>query len=108
MKYRLTLDKNVDFSPAAEVEEIFQNVRTILTTPKGTVPRLRDFGFSFEHLDKPIHLAQSLTRTEMIEAIERWEPRAKVEKIEFEESAEDAMSGLSRPVITLSIGENNE
>lgn len=44
----------------------------------------------------------------MIEAIERWEPRAKVEKIEFEESAEDAMSGLSRPVITLSIGENNE
>ena len=103
MKYRLTLDKNVDFSPAAEVEEIFQNVRTILTTPKGTVPLLRDFGFSFEHLDKPIHLAQSLTRTEMIEAIERWEPRAKVEK-----SAEDAMSGLSRPVITLSIGENNE
>ena len=63
MKYRLTLDKNVDFSPAAEVEEIFQNVRTILTTPKGTVPLLRDFGFSFEHLDKPIHLAQSLTRT---------------------------------------------
>ena len=92
MKYRLTLDKNVDFSPATEVEEIFQNVRTILTTPKGTVPLLRDFGFSFEHLDKPIHLAQSLTRTE----------------IEFEESAEDAMSGLSRPVITLSIGENNE
>ena len=58
-------------------------------------------------MDKPIHIAKALIQAEIIEAVERWEPRAVIDKIEFGEQAEDAMDGLLNPIITLSIGGGN-
>lgn len=107
MKYVLDLAQPVSFMPKTLAEEILQNVRTILATRVGAVPLHREFGVSWEHIDKPIHIAQSLVRAEIIESIERWEPRAEVEGIEFSESAEDAMEGLMKPKITMNIGESN-
>ena len=108
MKYTVTLNDSISFQPSSEVEEILQNVRTILLTRLGSVPLDRDFGLSWEHIDKPVHIAQALTRAEIIEAIEKEEPRAVIESVEFEETAEDAMEGLSRPRVIVSIGEDNE
>ena len=39
----------------------------------------------------------------VIEAIEAYEPRASVESVEFDGDAEDAMDGLLRPRVTVSI-----
>lgn len=108
MKYTLSLSLSISFHPSSEVEEILQNVRTIILTRRGSVPLDRDFGLSWEHIDKPVHIAQALTRAEIIEAIEKEEPRAVIESVEFEENAEDAAEGLSRPRIIVSIGEENE
>lgn len=105
MNYEVTLDPKVSFDPVNEVAEILQNVRTILKTRLGSVPLDRDFGLTWEHIDKPLQVAQSLMRTEIIDSIERYEPRAKVVSIEFQSNTDDAMQGILRPIVTVSIGE---
>ena len=60
--YLVTLDSTVNFAPKTEVEEILQNVRTILATRLGTVPLHRGFGVTWEHIDKPLHVAKMLTQ----------------------------------------------
>ncbi len=108
MKYQLTLDETVSFAPESVTAEILQNVRTIIQTRLGTVPLFRDFGLTWEHVDKPIHISRALLKAEIIEAVERWEPRAQIDEVEFEEDSTDAMEGLSKPRIVVTIGEENE
>ena len=107
MQHVLNLSQPISFAPGTVAAEVLQSVRTILATRKGTVPLDRDFGPEWEHVDKPIHIAKALIQAEIIEAVERWEPRAVIDKIEFGEQAEDAMDGLLNPIITLSIGDGN-
>lgn len=106
MKYSLILNAAVSFAPETEAEEILQNVRMIVRTRLGSVPLFRDFGFSWQHLDKPVHIAQALVRAELIESIEKWEPRAKVERIEFDAKSQDPKEGLINPRIILKIGDD--
>ena len=65
------------------IAHLRQSVRTILTTPIGTRVMRRDFGARlFELLDQPLSPA---LLTEMYaaanEALERWEPRLRVDRI---------------------------
>ena len=46
--------EDVIFFPASELEEIIQNVKTILTTTEGEVFLDRRFGIAGEFLDLPI------------------------------------------------------
>ena len=108
MRYVVTLNPNVDFAPSTEVREILQNIRTVLSTRKGSVPLDRDFGLTWGHVDKPIQTAQMLMRSEIVDVIERYEPRAKVVSIEFDENLDGVMDGLLKPRVTVSIGEDDE
>lgn len=108
MNYVVSLSNAVNFAPQNEVEEILQNVRTILTTRLGSVPLHRDFGTSWEHIDKPITVAQMLIQAEIIDAIEEFEPRAKVVSVEFENDTADFMEGILKPRVIISIGEDEE
>jgi len=103
MNFVVNLDADVDFNPASVVAEVLQNVRTILSTRKGAVPLDRDFGISWEYLDRPIDVAQMLMRSEIIDAVSKYEPRATVESVVFEGSAEDALDGILKPKVTISI-----
>ncbi len=58
--------------------EIERNIKTILSTPKGTCPLYRDFGIDMEPLDAPTLAAQNMLTVAIIDAIEEWEPRAQV------------------------------
>ena len=104
-KYMVSLSTAVNFAPETEAEEVLQNVRTILSTQIGTVPLHRDFGISWEHIDKPYPVAKQLMMVDVIEAIEKFEPRAKVESVEFDESTESAMEGLLKPRVIVVIGD---
>ena len=104
-KYIVSLGSSVNFAPETEAEEVLQNVRTILSTQIGTVPLHRDFGISWEHIDKPYPVAKQLMMVEVIEAIEKFEPRAKVESVEFDESTDSAMEGLLKPRVIVVIGD---
>ena len=108
MKYTVTLNEAVDFSPANETAEILQNVRTILVTLIGSVPMSRIFGIDWEHIDSPYPVARALMQSAVIEAIESYEPRARVESVTFDETVADAMDGILCPRVIISIGEEDE
>lgn len=81
----LILDKpqEINFAPVNEVQEILQNVRTILTTYKFSVPLDREFGISAIFLDEAQTRATAILSSEIAEAINLYEPRAKLREINF-------------------------
>lgn len=103
MAHVVTLDGDVDFAPQSEVEEIIQNVRTILKTHIGTVPLDRDFGISWAYVDQPIPVARALVQEAVIDAITEFEPRADVVSVTFNENLEDTIDGVLKPIVTISI-----
>ena len=108
MKYSVSMTSAIDFAPASEIAEILQNIRTILSTRVGTVPLDRNFGLTWKHIDKPYLVARALMKVEIIEAIQKYEPRARVESVEFDESLKNAMEGLLKPRVIVSIGDEED
>ena len=82
----VTLDampKNITFG-ATGILAIMQNVRTILTTRKGTQPMDRDFGISFDFLDSPALLTRAKAEQDCFLALRKYEPRAILKGIRWE------------------------
>ena len=98
---------SIAFAPGSLEAEVVQNVRTILATRRGSVPLDRTFGVSWEMLDKPLPVAKAELLAEVIESIQRWEPRAKVLAVEFDGESGDAtgllLEGQLRPRVKISI-----
>lgn len=103
--YSVSLLETIDFAPSSTVAEILQNIRTILTTRRGTVPLDRDFGLSWNWLDQPLPLAQMLMKAEIINAIQTYEPRAAVKAVTFAGGTENAMDGILIPTVTVTLAE---
>ena len=101
MRYEVTAKDpdTIDFAPKNEVEEVLQNVRTILSTAKGTVPLDRQFGLDGAIIDLPVTLAKAKLTNEIFQALNRYEPRVKVEKISFSGD----ISGQLTPKVEVSI-----
>lgn len=74
----------IDFAPADVVTEVIQNVRTICTTMKYSVPLDRRFGLNAVMLDAPIPKAMAALQAEIIAAIRKYEPRAHVTRVTFD------------------------
>ena len=74
----------------AERDEITRNVRNIILTPVGTCPLYRDFGIDTSFVDCPLDVAQNLIAVEIMEKIERYEPRVSVSEVTFDT---DPMNG---------------
>ncbi|MHC1747428.1 MAG: GPW/gp25 family protein [Cellulosilyticaceae bacterium] len=68
---------------ARGVEEILQNISIIIATPKYSVPLNRNFGVEVSMLDAPIEIAENIFTAKVIEAIQDFEPRAKVTKVTY-------------------------
>lgn len=82
MTYEVTnAPAEIKFLPADELNEIIQNVRTIISTVKGTAPLYREFGISAELLDAPINIAQNKIAAELVTQIAIFEPRATLKKV---------------------------
>lgn len=90
----------VSFQPSNTIEEILQNVRTILTTPVYSVPLDRAFGLSATMLDAPVPVAQAKLTAEIIAAVHKWEPRVRVTKVIY---VGDAADGVLRPKVRVKI-----
>ena len=82
----LTNQGEVIFSPRSVYEEIAQNVRTICTTVKYSVPLDRSFGIDADFLDRSTPKARAKIQSEIIQAVRKYEPRCKVVKVSFQES----------------------
>lgn len=74
----------IDFAPAAELQEILQNVITICSTIKHSVPMDREFGIDPAFIDQPVSELKGKYTQEVVRAVRRFEPRARVTRIEFD------------------------
>lgn len=92
----------IDFSPGSELEEIIQNVRTIVTTPIYTVPLDRMFGLDAELVDLPIPVLQAKLTSKIVTAVQKFEPRVLVTGVSY---SGDAMDGTLRPTVRFRIKE---
>lgn len=81
----------VDMAPADTMTEIMQNVKTILTTPKGTVPLFREFGLDTTMVDDPLPVAQAKYTAQIIETVQKYEPRAIVTKVIYSGNEKDGV-----------------
>ena len=81
---------SIDWSPKTVVEEVLQNVSTIINTQIGTVPYA-----------SPIFIATA-TR-EIIQKISEFEPRAIIHSVTFERT--DVSDGFIRPKLVIGVRE---
>ncbi len=99
-QYTLTYNPSkINFRPSTVLEEIFQNINTILGTYKFSVPLFRDFGFQAEFIDRPMSILHPLYVREVVETVEKYEPRVMVEEVKM--SAE--IDGEAYPIIIFSL-----
>ena len=84
----LNLPQEIDFNPPDPVREILQNVRTILTTYKYSVPLDREFGIAANFLDESQPRAVNLLASEMADALAKFEPRAKLREVRIESDSD--------------------
>lgn len=87
--------------PSSKAEEIAQCVKCLLLTAKGTVFFYRDFGVNTELIDKPLPVAKNRFLAEVVRQVAKYEPRAKVKSIRWEQS--NASDGELRPVLSIEI-----
>jgi len=85
------------------ISEVMQNVRTILTTRRGTVPLDRDFGVSFEFLDSPVNTTQAKAEQEIFMQLKKYEPRAILKQIIWDT---DILSGRISPTVRVEVNLN--
>ena len=88
----LTDQNKITFAPKNVYEEIAQNVKTICTTSKYSVPMDRNFGVDVNFIDKPTPKAKAQIQAEIVQAIRKYEPRCKVSKVSFEEDLDGKLS----------------
>lgn len=98
-----SIDK-LNFKPDSVQVEVLQNVKTILTTAKGSVPLDRDFGINTYLIDRPINVIKPLLVKEVKESIEKYEPRAKFKGIVWDG---ETTEGKLYPVVKVVINTND-
>ena len=98
-----TTPKTVNLAPASVLEEVLQNVYTILTTVRYSVPLERGFGLDGELIDLPIPVAQAKMSASILQQIAKYEPRCKVVRISYVNQDEtDSIGGGNRWILTTS------
>ncbi|MCD5324784.1 MULTISPECIES: lysozyme [Pontibacillus] len=102
MRYTITAEsKKINYNPTP-VEEIIQNVYTILTTVMGTVPMARELGLSNDYVDDPLLIAQAKLSAEIVEKLQVYEERAVIVEVKFSQNQAD---GVLQPIVVINIEE---
>lgn len=91
---------NIILTPESTKEEVLQNIAMIVSTPQYSVPLDRGFGLSQRFVDKPIQTAQAILVSEVLDAIEKYEPRAEVINVSFEQGKKP---GFLIPIVEVNI-----
>lgn len=94
-------EQDINLFPKSLEEEVVQNVKMILVSPKYSVVLDRDFGTSHSQLDTPVNIAQPKLIMEIIDAIEKYEPRAEITKINFK--VDESRAGKLIPIVGVKI-----
>lgn len=95
---------------ATGMAAIRQNLRVILTTLQFSVCLDRAFAHDGRLIDSPAPLETARRTADLIEAIERYEPRVKIEKLEFvyHNQKGQLQEGTLTPKVTFSLAKGVE
>lgn len=89
---------------STELEDIARCVRNIILTPAGTCPLYRDFGISYDSVSYPVQVAMNEVALEIMEKIEKYEPRVESCEVDFEGTDEIAvMNGSLKAKVVCSL-----
>lgn len=102
MRYTIRSDRiyEISLNETDRTKSILQNLSLLFATRKGTVPMYRDFGLNQTFIDKPQAVAQALALTDVIEAVDKYEPRAKVLSAH---TVSDGLSGKTAIIVEIEI-----
>lgn len=80
--------------PLDGMDHLIQSIRDILTTPIGTRVMLREYGSSLPDLiDRPMNRFLRIEiYVAVIDALERWEPRFRITRVQVAEAIAGAMT----------------
>lgn len=81
MEFAIVFDK--------EEETLRQELNMLLSTRAGSVPVIRDYGMSWQCLDAPPEVAESLFYQELLQKTEKYVPDIKIVEIEFVHNPEN-------------------
>jgi hypothetical protein len=99
----------INFAPSGVIEEVLQNVRTLIATAKYSVPLDRALGIDAAFLDRPAPDAMARLKVHMSEQIQRDEPRAIIKAIEFKRHESDSpLAGIFYPVLSVDVIRGDE
>lgn len=92
----------IDFAPATLVDEVKQNIRTILSTYAESAPMAREIGISQTIVDEPTPILKVRMISEVTTAIMEQEPRAVVTEVIIHDDPE---TGRLSPLVKFGIEE---
>ena len=102
--YSVTTEPTNDVIIGAKgVESILQNVKTIISTIKGTVFFNRDFGIDGKLVYKPMSILLVDLITDIYNQIEQYEPRVEVLTVDFD--TDETMDGILNTRVIVRIKE---
>lgn len=84
MSYFVSSDEPPELSlnETDTVYSVLQNIYLILKTPLGSVPMYREFGLDMSFIDRPLPAIRPLMLAAIRDAVEQFEPRARVISVE--------------------------
>lgn len=85
---------------ATGMAAICQNIKIIILTFRYSIPLDRAFAHDAKPLDSPGPLVTARLTGALIDAIEKYEKRVKVDSLEWIGSASEGQDGIFRPKIT--------
>ena len=102
--YEITNEKTDQFIIGAKgLESVLQNIKTIITTIKGSVFLNRDFGIDLRLLNKPMNEAIVDLITDIYSQVNNYEPRADVLAVNFDNN--DVQNGTLSIKVTIGLKE---
>jgi len=84
----------MNWDPTTE-EEVLQNVRSIVATPRASQPMFRALGLLDLH-DRPVQVASAKLSSALAAQIKSYEPRAEVASISVTATADGALTPTVR------------
>lgn len=90
---------------ATGMDAILQNIRIIIMTFCGSIPLDRVFAHKARPLDSPAPLATARLTGEIIKVVEKYEPRVKVQKLDwvYHDKKSQLEQGALTPRLTFSL-----
>ena len=80
-------------------EAVDQELKILLTTPRGSVVMDRDFGIDMSLLATPVQTARARAQQDIVAAIRRYIPRCRVTRVTFRERTDEILDGRIFPII---------